>query len=234
MKSRHHWQAAGSLLLLWLLAVLSVWGSEPEELLFTGAINGKYPITMRLKLAGTNAYGVYFYDKYRKEIRLDGTIGRDGQFVLNEQAPDGKITGSFSGSYVEGKSLVGKWSNADGNKTMPFALKRVDAQDAGLNKKEKSTHQLLQGKWRSCDEPRGQIEFKGDQMIDYFDGRELSREGFKLGKSCPGYENSVASDGNESCLIAGDLCWYIDNLDGKSLTLIYSSRGNFLNYEKQN
>ena len=232
MNGRISWML--SYVLMLILTRLLIPSTGDEEMAFTGAIAGKYPITMKLKISDTSIGGVYFYDKYRKEIRLDGTIGRDGQFVLNEQAPDGKITGSFSGSYVEGKSLAGKWSNADGSKTMPFALKRADAQDVGLNKKEKSTHQLLQGKWRSCDDPKAIIEFKGDLMIDYYDGEELSIEGFKLGKSCPGYENSVASDGEESCLIAGDFCWYIDYLDGKSLTLIYSSKGNFLNYEKQN
>lgn len=123
-----------SFLLMLLLAGSLIPSTGKTEMVFTGAIAGKYPITMKLKISDTSIGGVYFYDKYKKDIELSGTIGRDGHFVLNEKTADGKVSGSFSGDFVGGNRLEGNWSAAIGSKTLPFILCHISPESENVAK----------------------------------------------------------------------------------------------------
>jgi hypothetical protein len=92
--------------------------------------------------------------------------------------------------------------------------------------------QKLQGKWRSLDDAKSIVEFKGEYRLDIYEKEEVGKDKFSIAKACPESENPNLKSDKFEYLIAGDLCWSIDTLDDKSLILMYTARGNILRYEK--
>ena len=115
---------AGSLLAL--LVVLSMgWPhtAAARTRQFLGAINGKLRIVMTIDINGGSVDGSYYYEKYKTDIRLQGSIDAKGNLSLTEFDPkDGKISGTFVGKFVNSQRLEGKWIKGDGSKTFPFWL----------------------------------------------------------------------------------------------------------------
>ena len=64
--------------------------------------------------------GVYWYDKIKTIITLNGEVDEDGNFELIEYF-DGVATGVFKGK-VKANSLIGFWSSGKGTKKLPFIL----------------------------------------------------------------------------------------------------------------
>jgi hypothetical protein len=96
---------------------------------FLGTINSKIDIQMELERNGQKITGSYFYQNVRDSIELEGTVDQDGSGKIKELT-DGKQTGIFNGklSGEEFNGAVtlrfeGTWSNAKGDKQMPFSLK---------------------------------------------------------------------------------------------------------------
>jgi hypothetical protein len=95
--------------------------ARAEQRRFSGAINGKYWIVMKLNIQGGSVGGTYYYEKYGKDIRLEGSIDGKGNISLTEFNPkDGSISGSFAGKFVSYRRIEGRWTKGDGSKTMPF------------------------------------------------------------------------------------------------------------------
>jgi hypothetical protein len=88
---------------------------------FKGMINNKLPIVMKLNFNGSSVSGAYYYEKYKTDIRLEGSLDDKGNISLTEFDPkDGNISGSFAGKFVSANRIEGRWIKGDGTKTLPF------------------------------------------------------------------------------------------------------------------
>jgi hypothetical protein len=88
---------------------------------FKGMINNKLPIVMKLNFNGGSVTGAYYYEKYKTDIRLEGSLDDKGNISLTEFDPkDGNISGSFAGKFVSANRIEGRWIKGDGTKTLPF------------------------------------------------------------------------------------------------------------------
>jgi len=92
---------------------------------FSGTINGRYKIEMTLSRQGSELQGQYFYEKYRQQITLKGTIDGQGNFTLNEYDQRNNQTGSFKGRFEptqQPTQLSGTWTDVKGSKSLSFNL----------------------------------------------------------------------------------------------------------------
>ena len=109
-------------LISFLLVTLSINSCSPrsnsEEVqselsikyVFRGEIDGKYGISMILFQSGSKLEGIYRYDSKVKYLDLNGTLERDGSFLLRENV-DGLSTGMFQGK-LSGDVLHGTWKKS--------------------------------------------------------------------------------------------------------------------------
>ena len=116
-----------SILLLLSSVALSAQSSSPVYRYFKGAVNGQYSITMELKQWGDKVEGNYFYDKYRTNIRVKGTVGANQELRLQEIDAVGNVTSStFVGNYSNGwKSIRGQWQNRTRERRFDFNLQAI-------------------------------------------------------------------------------------------------------------
>jgi len=93
--------------------------SLPENVQFSGEIDGRLPITMKLRRVGNTLSGTYQYTRNGGKLQVQGQI-IDGELRLSEFDPAGKKTGTFSGVLQEGE-VIGTW---EGNgRSFPFRLR---------------------------------------------------------------------------------------------------------------
>lgn len=107
-------------------------GTAPagEKLFFRGTIAGNLSIEMVLLRDGERVTGTYMYPKIGKDIKLAGTIDKDGNVSLMETDETGKQTGTFKGKWRPAydspdsniKEIEGKWSKPDGSKETDFVV----------------------------------------------------------------------------------------------------------------
>ncbi len=107
---------------------------------YDGDLGGKLSIGMTLRISddAKTATGCYFYYKYCKDIRVDGTI--DGRkIVMHEYDGNGHETGRFVGEFpavdprhhfqtandLQTEVITGYWSKPDGSKSQPFYLSQT-------------------------------------------------------------------------------------------------------------
>ena len=106
-----------------------------------GNIGTKFGVQMRLVMSAGKLRGTYFYERFEpfyigvdndRRLRIEGTIDRDGRFILTEES-NGKVTGIFRGRSegiaadgtpvdVQAVRLTGAWSRSNGTNSMPFTL----------------------------------------------------------------------------------------------------------------
>ncbi|NWJ51909.1 MAG: hypothetical protein HXX14_13700 [Bacteroidetes bacterium] len=104
---------------------------------------------------------------------------------------------------------------------------------------QKSTLQLLQGKWQSTDDKTNFLIFENNHRkeANIINGKgEWDDEVFVISNKCmnttdKNEELDEEKDKYMSCL-KSDLCWYIVELDSATLSLSYMGRGNTLTYKK--
>ncbi len=92
-----------------------------------GAVS-KYPVTMQIRINGTNVKGSYYYDKQGSDnkLLLSG-FNNDGNLELNETDINGVHTGHFKGELSNG-IFKGMFTDKNG-KQMPFEFSEQDASD---------------------------------------------------------------------------------------------------------
>lgn len=88
---------------------------------YQGTIDNNMPIQMSIYKLEKEIVGTYFYEKYRKEIKLQGKAG-EKDIVLYEYDEKGKNTGIFQGAMKTVDKIEGTWINADNKKSYPFTL----------------------------------------------------------------------------------------------------------------
>jgi len=109
--AKNYWESNGDVIL--------------NDKILKGSIRKKYKITARIQFRPMKdgcqeLSGVYWYDKIKTIITLNGEVDEDGNFELIEYF-DGVATGVFKGK-MKANSLIGFWSSGKGTKKMPFIL----------------------------------------------------------------------------------------------------------------
>ena len=99
---------------------------------YRGRLGDKH-VEMKLKVEGAQASGTYFYDQFKQDLQLKGTVGSDGRIELTETGPKGKPTGKLvckKAIDVLDIDLDCEWSRADGTGKIPaiFSEQFVDFQ----------------------------------------------------------------------------------------------------------
>lgn len=101
---------------------------------------------------------------------------------------------------------------------------------------QKSTNDLLQGKWQSTDDKTNILWFSGNMRKETSDGKNWDSEEFVISNRCENESDSETSGAsNKSIFISckeSDLCWEVSSISATSLTLTYTARGNNLVYKK--
>jgi len=101
--------------------------STPKEYSFMGYLHKDHNSTLLLTLHFTDTdgklTGKYFYHKTvkKQDLHLEGTKEGD-KIQLTEYAPDGSITGRFTGELISGEYFEGEWSSPDGSKQLGFKM----------------------------------------------------------------------------------------------------------------
>ncbi|MBW9150480.1 hypothetical protein K2F40_16170 [Clostridium sp. CM028] len=96
---------------------------DQKELSMSGAINRNLNVHMKLFFNSNEVSGTYYYDKYKTDIILKGVYDMDNNVTMNELDNNENITGVFKGKIFSNGEYIGSWSNLDGTKEMPFAIK---------------------------------------------------------------------------------------------------------------
>lgn len=115
-------------LFLLILLVPIACAGEKLHCVYQGTISGKYPITLSIASVESEVYGSYFYQKNPKgNLFLVGSFQGDSihltEYDIYSQ------TGTFRGRILLGaQSIQGLWTNADGDKELPFQLQCKDAE----------------------------------------------------------------------------------------------------------
>lgn len=102
------------LLLISAVFIIQIFAQNGAKV-FRGELGGQ-SIQMTLKRDGKKLSGTYYYQKIKKDLRLEGAIDEAGNFTLDEFAPSGAKTGGFTGKWdnpatEDGASLTGNWIN---------------------------------------------------------------------------------------------------------------------------
>jgi hypothetical protein len=107
---------------------------KPAHSLFKGTINKRIRIQMKLGIQGNRLSGTYFYEKYRTDIPIQGTIDSQKKVVINEFDEKGNQTGVFKGKFTSARRIEGIWSKPNGSKAMPFVLELQSDQNSSSAK----------------------------------------------------------------------------------------------------
>ena len=89
---------------------------------YRGSVGGKH-VEMRLNISGSKVTGTYFYDQFKQDIKLEGTVDAKGQLELVEgtaKRPTGKFV-CKNEQDIE-IDLECEWSRADGTKKLTAFL----------------------------------------------------------------------------------------------------------------
>ena len=91
---------------------------------FRGMING-IGFEMNLIREGDKLSGTYFYTKVGKDLKISGTIDKNGKFTFSETDESGKKTGEWSGTWKESRNeygalLEGDWKKANSKDSFGF------------------------------------------------------------------------------------------------------------------
>ena len=114
--------------------------AQKQETTYTGSINGRYPIEMKLQRAGSKFTGQYRYTSKKTAVPLT-LKGEEtsGLVNLTEKDKAGKETGRFEGQLQNGE-FWGTWTKSDGT-TFPFsvatsATRKAPAGGVGITRKQ--------------------------------------------------------------------------------------------------
>lgn len=96
--------------------------AQPGPKVYRGSVGGKH-VEMRLNTSGNKITGTYFYDQFKQDIKLEGTVDAKGQLELIEGPPK-KPTGRFVCKNEKDYEidLQCEWSRPDGTKQLTAFL----------------------------------------------------------------------------------------------------------------
>ena len=101
---------------------------------------------------------------------------------------------------------------------------------------QKMNPKLLQGKWQSLDDKTNFLVFTKNLRKETAAGMGWEVGRYVISNKCLNKSDkaNAVNPGTGKYLSAldDDLCWYIEELNSKNLTLIYEGRGNYLRYRR--
>jgi len=119
------------LTLLLFSTLVSAQNKEEKRYYYTGKIGEELSIQMELSLDSGDLRGSYYYDKKGIPLSLSGEVNLKESKIKLVEINDKKIkTGEFNGTFLPipdglGPTIEGVWSNAVGEKELPFILNKV-------------------------------------------------------------------------------------------------------------
>ncbi|HEX8289750.1 MAG TPA: DUF3298 and DUF4163 domain-containing protein [Pyrinomonadaceae bacterium] len=98
--------------------------AQNKAKIFRGEIADK-TVQLTLTRTGDKISGTYYYQKVGKDLKLAGSINSEGDFRLDEFAPNGAKTGEIKGKWKEsvddnGAQLEGEWMNPKTKENLSF------------------------------------------------------------------------------------------------------------------
>lgn len=102
---------------------------------YEGTVNGVLPIHATIIQVEDRINGSYYYEKYKKTLRLEGMIEEDQTNRIKEFDDTGKQTGLFVLRIGPQGLLQGTWSRPDGSNAMPVKLKLLSVKARDLDDK---------------------------------------------------------------------------------------------------
>ena len=131
---------------------------------FEGIV-GMTRIGMDLQFTGAAVAGSYWYEKYRKPIRVRGE--RTGEQIRLEEFDDaGAVTGRFSGAFEGTTRIEGDWTSGDGTRVLPFAAgiwdlpEKPDAGQAPATAPCPIPHEIVKREIESKSPAHGHYQFE--------------------------------------------------------------------------
>lgn len=152
-----------------ILFCLPVFAEESSKIYYIGTINKNIKIHMMLQFQNDNVTGFYYYDIYKINIPLKGTV-KLWDITINEYDSNGKISGTFIGSKVTRMSISGTWSKPDSDKKLGFQV-QVDKVPNGSK-----IFANAKGKW--------EYALGHGLHGKYLEIKAPTKEGFKFSISC--------------------------------------------------
>jgi len=89
---------------------------------FSGKINDKYGIVVKLTSESNHLFGEYSYENQIETLKLDGSIDSNGIFSLYEYNSKNIKTGVFNGK-IKADNIEGLWTNTDKTRVYKFVLR---------------------------------------------------------------------------------------------------------------
>lgn len=102
-----------------------------QELTYVGVIGKDLLVHVRLKREENNLSGVYYYEKYKTDIPLRGSVDAQGNVSMTEYDERENALGHFKGRLTQDNGMEGTWAKADGSRSLPFAFKPNDGRKQG-------------------------------------------------------------------------------------------------------
>lgn len=132
---------------------------------FEGIVGDGLRIGMDLQFTGAAVAGSYWYEKYRKPIRVRGE--RTGEQIRLEEFDDaGAVTGRFSGAFEGTTRIEGDWTSGDGTRVLPFAAgiwdlpEKPDAGQAPATAPCPIPHEIVKREIESKSPAHGHYQFE--------------------------------------------------------------------------
>lgn len=112
--------------------------ADGETAFYHGTINGTLEVELTLTRTGTSMAGSYEYAAHQQPLRLQGTLLPDGSMKIAEFSTGETRGGEFLLNDLLGQAhLDSKWNSADGKRSYPVHLGRMD----------ESQHRQLRQMW---------------------------------------------------------------------------------------
>ena len=118
-----------------LSLAVSIAAQRERKAEYEGTVNGVFPIHVTITQVEDRINGSYYYEKYKKPLRLEGMIEEDQTNRIKEFDDKGKQTGLFLLRIGPQGLLEGIWSKPDGSNAMPVKLKLLSVRARDLDDK---------------------------------------------------------------------------------------------------
>lgn len=89
---------------------------------FEGQLDFEYDIVMKISSNNGKVTGNYYYKNAGEELKLKGTIDKEGKVLLNEYNKSGSMTGLFEGNLYDDSKISGYWKKPDESKILTLNL----------------------------------------------------------------------------------------------------------------
>jgi hypothetical protein len=103
-------------------------------------------------------------------------------------------------------------------------------------KEPDSKTSALEGNWISTDDPKSELQVKGNEWIEIYKGEKPETTKFATGDSCLANDKAKTNPKGKYITVFDkdeSRCFYIVNVSDSKLELSYVGRGNTLTYKKK-